>query len=113
MLAGKRILGVLGLYDGAARAWGDEDLRLARIMANLGSCYVVHVAELGREREANEQLRTALTSRIIIEQAKGVLAEARGISVDDAFQVLRKHCRDHNARIHDVAAAVVHLRMRP
>ena len=113
MLADKGLLGVLGLYDSAGHAWADEDLRVARIMANLASCYVVHAAELGRERETNEQLRGALTSRIIIEQAKGVLAEARGISVDDAFQVLRKHAREHNARIHDVAAAVVNLRMRP
>jgi AmiR/NasT family two-component response regulator len=82
-------------------------------MANIASCYLVHASELGQERETSEQLRTALTSRIIIEQAKGVLAEARGITVDEAFAVLRKHSRDHNARIHDVAAAVVNLHMRP
>jgi len=109
MLGGEEALGVLGLYDGTRHSWTDEDLRVARIMANFASCYVVHASEL----ETNAQLRTALTSRIVIEQAKGVLAEARGISVDEAFQVLRKHSRDHNARIHDVAAAVVNLHLRP
>ena len=113
MVAGERVLGVLGLYDGARRTWTDEDLRVARIMANIASCYLVHASELGQERETNEQLKTALASRIIIEQAKGVLAEAGGITVDEAFEVLRKHSRAHNARIHDVAAAVVNLNMRP
>ncbi len=112
MFAGERVLGVLGLYDGARHTWTDEDLRVARIMANIASCYLVHASEL-ELRETNEQLRTALSSRIIIEQAKGVLAEAGGITIDEAFEVLRKHSRDHNARIHDVAAAVVNLHMRP
>jgi PAS domain S-box-containing protein len=55
-----------------------------------------------------EQLQEALDSRVVIEQAKGVLAVRRALSVDDSFQVLLKHARDHNARIHDVARAVVH-----
>jgi AmiR/NasT family two-component response regulator len=42
-----------------------------------------------------------------------MLASAQGISVDAAFQLLRRHARDHNARIHDVADAVVHLGLRP
>ena len=113
ILAGERVLGVLGLYDGAHRTWTDEELRAARIMANLAGCYLVHASELGQERETTEQLRTALASRVIIEQAKGVLAESGGITVDEAFEVLRKHSRAHNARIHDVAAAVVNLNMRP
>jgi PAS domain S-box-containing protein len=60
-----------------------------------------------------EQLQTALTTRVVIEQAKGMVAVSRGIGVDDAFRVLRKHARDHNARLHDVATAVVTLGLRP
>jgi PAS domain S-box-containing protein len=61
----------------------------------------------------NEQLQTALTSRVVIEQAKGMLAERRGISVEEAFQLLRKHARDHNASLEDVATAVVTLGLSP
>ncbi len=111
--AGEAVLGVLGLYDGTPHAWTDKELRVARIMANIACCYMLHASALGRERQTNAQLKHALTSRILIEQAKGVLAEARGISVDEAFDVLRKHSRDHNAGIHDVAAAVVNLHLRP
>jgi GAF domain-containing protein len=113
MFTGNQILGVLGLYDSRRRTWTDEDLRAARVLADTASSYLVHSVELDQERTTNAQLQTALTSRILIEQAKGVLAEARGIGVDEAFQVLRKHSRDHNALIHDVAAAVVNLHLRP
>jgi PAS domain S-box-containing protein len=66
-----------------------------------------------RLAELNEQLETALTSRVVIEQAKGMLAERRGTSVEEAFQVLRKHARDHNASLQDVASAVVTLGLSP
>jgi len=52
------------------------------------------------------QLETALQSRVVIEQAKGVIARALGVSTDQAFRVLRKAARDQGARVHDVAAAI-------
>ena len=64
-------------------------------------------SERNAAREEAAQLRGALTSRVVIEQAKGMIAAQRGIDVDQAFQRLRKHARDHNARIHDLAAQVV------
>jgi PAS domain S-box-containing protein len=66
-----------------------------------------------RLAELNEQLETALASRVVIEQAKGMLAERRGTSVEEAFQLLRKHARDHNASLQDVATAVVTLGLSP
>ena len=55
----------------------------------------------------NQQLQQALDSRIVIEQAKGVLAERYGIGVDDAFALLRRSARNHRLRIHALSAAVV------
>lgn len=52
------------------------------------------------------QLETALDSRIVIEQAKGILAYALGISTDQAFSELRKAARDSGAKLHDLAAAI-------
>lgn len=57
--------------------------------------------------EKNQQLQQALESRIVIEQAKGVLAERYRISVDEAFEVLRQSARNHRLRLHALAAAVV------
>jgi AmiR/NasT family two-component response regulator len=55
----------------------------------------------------NQQLQTALESRIVIEQAKGVLAERYSISVEEAFALLRRSARNHRLKLHALAAAVV------
>jgi hypothetical protein len=57
--------------------------------------------------ERSRQLEQALTSRIVIEQAKGILAERHGISVEGAFERLRREARSERRKIHDVAAEIV------
>ena len=54
----------------------------------------------------NAQLQTALTSRVFLEQAKGMLAQHSGLDMDQAYKVLRKFARDHNLGLTDVAQAV-------
>ena len=55
----------------------------------------------------NEQLDNALNSRIVIEQAKGMVAEREGVNMDQAFSRLRNHARRHNLRLADVANDVI------
>ena len=57
--------------------------------------------------ERTRQLELALTSRIVIEQAKGMLAERHGTGIDEAFELLRREARSARRKIHDVAADVV------
>jgi AmiR/NasT family two-component response regulator len=66
-----------------------------------------------RAERLNVELTEALASRVVIEQAKGILAEHNAISVDAAFELLRRHARSHRARLRDVADAVVQLGLRP
>ena len=79
-------------------------------------CNVRDVTERRRDREQlvklTQQLQTALTTRVLIEQAKGIIAESQHTGVEEAFNQLRRHARAHNARIHDVAHAVVNLGLR-
>jgi GAF domain-containing protein len=106
-------LGVLDLYDGRPRAWTDDDVRTAELLAALAAGYIANASRLDQARRTADQLQEALDSRVIIEQAKGVLAGERGIPVDQAFQVLRAHARSHNAPLREVANAVVNLGLRP
>lgn len=107
-------IGALDLYSTTPpRQWSGDDLESARILADMASSYVIHASELDRQRRLNEQLRAALDSRIVIEQAKGILAAERQITVDAAFGVLRRHARRHSATLRSVAEAVVNLDMRP
>lgn len=107
MLAEGVAVGAVNLYDSQLRDWSAEDLRVATTFADIATGYLTHASAARQQQRTAEQLQQALNTRLIIEQAKGVLAVKRETSVDDAFQILRKYARDHNARIHDVARAVV------
>ncbi len=106
-------VGTVDLYDASPRDWSAADLRVAGILADMATGYLVQAWELARQCRLNEQLQEALDSRIVIEQAKGVLVAERHISVDEAFQVLRRHARSHSVSLRSVAEAVVSLGLRP
>lgn len=95
------------------REWQDAEVAVARVLTDLAAGYVAHATELAQSRRTAEQLREALSSRIVIEQAKGVLANDLGCTVDQAFVVLREHARRNSAALRSVAHAVVHLGLRP
>ncbi len=107
MLAEGEAIGAVNLYDSQPRNWSAEDLRVATVFASIATGYLTHASAAQKQQRTAEQLQQAMNTRLIIEQAKGVLANRREITVHDAFQTLRKYARDHNARIHDVCRAVV------
>lgn len=107
MLAEGEAIGAVNLYDSQPRHWSVEDLRVATILASIATGYLAHASAVRQHQRTAEQLQQALNTRLIIEQAKGVLATKRETTIDDAFQTLRRYARDHNGRIHDVCRAVV------
>ena len=111
-LNGKRF-GVINVYSCDVRTWTDDDIAAALTLADMATSYVVHSSEIENVRRVNEQLQTALDSRIIIEQAKGLLAGERAIPIDAAFALLRDHARANSATLRSVAEAVVNLGLRP
>ena len=85
----------------------DADLEIARAMAQVATIALVQERAIRERSILAEQLQTALQGRVVIEQAKGMLAEHLSTTVDEAFQLLRKYTRDHNRRLTDVARDVV------
>ena len=106
-------VGALSLYATERRDWSADDVSVARLLADMATAYVAHASALQQSRRMSEQLQEALTSRVVIEQAKGMVAAERKVSVDDAFEMLRGHARRHHASLRSVAEAVVHLGLRP
>jgi transcriptional regulator with GAF, ATPase, and Fis domain len=100
-------LGALGLFGTTAGVLNDEDLKLGQALADVASVALIQDKVAADRTAVNEQLQTALTSRVVIEQAKGVLAQQGNLDMADAFAALRRYSRDHNLRLTDVAAATV------
>jgi AmiR/NasT family two-component response regulator len=72
----------------------------------------LHVRLASLEKE-NAQLRTALASRVVIEQAKGILSERFGLDLEDAFLLLRRSARTSRRELHEISASVTQSRETP
>ena len=108
-----RAIGALVLYADGPPEWPPASLAVARVLADVATTYVVQASELHHQRRLTGQLQEALDARVVIEQAKGILAAERSVSVDHAFELLRTHARNRNASVRAVAEAVVRLGLRP
>jgi len=100
-------LGALNLLSVSPEPMAEADLVVARAFADLAALSIVqHRASIEAQR-LNEQLSGALTSRVVIEQAKGVISERAGVSLAEAFSRLRAFSRQGNLRLTDVARAAI------
>jgi len=99
------VSGALALLGGATP--DASGILLALALADAAGAGIALTDELRRQEASISQLQTALTSRIVIEQAKGVLAERWKVTPDEAFRTLRRYARDTQSRLPDLAASVV------
>lgn len=111
--AHEQSLGAMNIYSHETREWSAGEIRVARVLCDMAASYVANASALDQAERTAEQLQEALESRIIIEQAKGVLAAEQRITVEEAFLVLRRHSRTHGVSLRAVAHAVVTLGLRP
>lgn len=101
------VLGALGLFGSRPGPLGEDDLLLAQALAHVASVALVQASASADKVTLNEQLQSALSSRVVLEQAKGFLAQRGGLDMDEAFGLLRRYARDNDQRLTDVARAVV------
>lgn len=101
------VLGALGLFGTTAGALDDDDLNLAQALAHVASVALVADRASTDRTAVAEQLQNALSSRVLVEQAKGLLAQLGSLEMEQAFGALRRYSRDHNERLSDVAGRVV------
>jgi GAF domain-containing protein len=100
-------LGALNLLQGTPSPMADADVIVAQAFADLAALSITHHRASAEAQRLNEQLSAALTSRVVIEQAKGVISERAGIDLAEAFSRLRGYARNHNLRLTDVAQAAI------
>lgn len=101
------IIGALNVFRGTDEPFTDDEIAIAKAMGEIAAIGLIQERALRERTLLTEQLQSALNSRIILEQAKGMLAEYLRVTIDDAFQLLRNYSRDHNRKLSAVARDVV------
>jgi GAF domain-containing protein len=102
-----RVIGALNLFRTRTGGLDQDDLTSCRALADVATIALIQEQALREARDLAEQLQTALMSRVVIEQAKGVLAGKAGVGMDSAFTLMRNYARSRNVFLVAVARDVV------
>jgi transcriptional regulator with GAF, ATPase, and Fis domain len=102
------VVGALNLFQAEMEGIDNEGVIAAQAFADIATIAILQYRATLESHELMDQLNTALNTRIVIEQAKGIVAEHERLDMEQAFNTLRGHARSHNLRLADVATAVVH-----
>jgi GAF domain-containing protein len=100
-------IGALNMFHGEPHPVAVNDRRLAQALADVATIGILQRRSSHRSAMMAEQLQHALNSRVVIEQAKGVLAERNSVDMDAAFTSLRRYARNHNRKLSELAMDVV------
>lgn len=102
----QEVIGALNLFGADTGTMQPGDVRIVQALADVATIGLLQERALRRSEVLTEQLQTALNSRIVIEQAKGALAQIHDCTPDAAFVLLRAFCREHQLKLGVVAQAV-------
>ena len=101
------VIGALNLFNTSPGALDEDKLRIGQALADVATIGLLQHRAIRRRDALTEQLQTALNSRVLIEQAKGLLSERLKVDLDEAFTVLRRTARSSNRRLSELAQAIV------
>jgi GAF domain-containing protein len=102
-----QVIGTLNLFHVAPGLPGPRELGIGQALADVATIGLLQERSVRRAEAAAEELQGALDSRVVIEQAKGMLAERVDVDMDEAFQLLRSLARDNSQRLTDVARNLI------
>ncbi len=100
-------IGALNLFYRAEQPLLSSDAHVAQALADVATIGILQQRSIDRSEQLAQQLQAALDTRTVIEQAKGVLAERGSLSMDVAFEVLRRYCRSQRLHLADTARGIV------
>lgn len=100
------VIGAMNLFSTTTGRLSEQHVTVARGLAAVATIGILQERNIRDSTVLTEQLQVALDSRVVIEQAKGIIAQSANIGVDEAFTVLRAYCRQNGFRLRDVAIEV-------
>ena len=101
------VIGALNLFHVEPGEKAEADIVAGQALADIATIGIIQHRNALEAQVVNDQLSNALNSRVVIEQAKGIVAERLGLNMDDSFAMLRIYARGHNQRLADVARDVI------
>ncbi|MFG2042264.1 GAF and ANTAR domain-containing protein [Dactylosporangium sp. NPDC048998] len=101
------VIGAMGVFGTGRANFDDADVQIVQALADVAAIGLLQERAIRHGEVLTEQLQGALNNRIIVEQAKGAVAQAHNVSVDAAFELIRAHARRTHRRLSDVALRVV------
>jgi GAF domain-containing protein len=107
------VIGVMNLMGATPGVLAGADADVAQSLADIATLGILHERNFRKSSAITEQLHHALDTRILIEQAKGVLAQAQTITVGAAFTALRRYAHTHPSTLREIAGEVVAHRIAP
>lgn len=102
-----RTIGAMGLFGAAIGPLSAEDAAIGQALADVATISLMQERTIREAALVNEQLQRALNSRVLIEQAKGVIAHTAGVDMDAAFNRLRNYARANNHSLQETAGRIV------
>ncbi len=105
------VVGALNLFHVEPGAMRAGDVEAAQALADVATIAILSHRAAHEAQVVNEQLTHALNSRVVIEQAKGMIAERLALDMEQSFSILRRHARSHNLRLADLARDVIEGRL--
>ena len=102
-----RTIGALNLFRTKVGALTAEDAAIGQALADVATIGILQERAVRENEVVNEQLQRALNSRVLIEQAKGVIAQSSNVDMNEAFTRLRTYARTHNDTLHLTAEKVI------
>jgi GAF domain-containing protein len=109
----EHVLAALNLYATTAHAFGEDEVELAREIAARAAVALVNAVRYESASDTADQLRKAMESRAVIEQAKGVIMGQSRCSAEEAFDVLVRASQRENRKLRDIALEIVERRSAP
>jgi AmiR/NasT family two-component response regulator len=107
------VIGALNLFHVEVGEMSTADIEGAQALADVATIAILQNRASVEAQVLNQQLQHALNSRVVIEQAKGMVAERSGLNIELAFTALRAYARNHNLRLVDVAESVIDGSLAP
>ncbi|MHA7274817.1 GAF and ANTAR domain-containing protein [Arthrobacter sp. Bz4] len=102
-----RTIGAMGLFGRDVGALTAEDSAIGQALADVATIGLLHERTIREGTLINDQLQRALTGRVLVEQAKGVISQTKNVDLDEAFNMIRRYSRSHHLGLQDTARKIV------